>query len=171
MKIFSFDAETNDLYGQAFAIGAVVTDDNGEVARYISRCPITCKVDQWVAENVLPHIRDVSINQDSYQALLNNFYEFYYKHKSNAEVIAHVAHPVETKLLRDMIEQDLETRRWEGPFPLIDVAGVLRARGEDPTSVDKYIEKNGLHVPFEGNTHHPLYDAIATEVAYRHLMK
>ena len=171
MKLFSFDAETNGLYGQTFAIGAVVTDDRGEIARYVSRCPIVGEIDKWVAENVLPHIRDVSIDQDSYQSLLNNFFGFYKEHKKDADVIAHVAHPVETKLLRDMIELDLEARMWEGPFPLIDVAGVLKAKGEDPNSVDGYIKKNGLQVPFDGNTHHPLYDAIAAGVAYRHLMK
>ena len=153
MKIFSFDAETNGLYGQAFAIGAIVTDDTGEVARYTSRCPIAGETDTWVAENVLPHMQDVPIGQESYQALLNSFYEFYKTHKGDADVIAHVAHPVETKILRDMIEQDLATRMWEGPFPFIDVAGVLRARGEDPNSVDKY---NGLFHE-EYNKRHIVY--------------
>lgn len=53
MKIFSFDAETSGLYGQAFAIGAVVTDDSGEVARYIFRCPVAGETDKWVAKNSL----------------------------------------------------------------------------------------------------------------------
>jgi hypothetical protein len=29
MKIFSFDAETNGLSGQAFAVGAIVMDGSG----------------------------------------------------------------------------------------------------------------------------------------------
>ena len=48
---------------------------------------------------------------------------------------------------------------------------MLRAKGEDPNSVDDYVKKHKLDVPFDGSPHHPLYDAIATEVAYRHLMK
>ena len=70
MKIFSFDAETNGLYGQAFAIGAVVTDDEKEIARYISRCPIDGKIDKWVAENVLPQIKDIAVDQKNYEAHL-----------------------------------------------------------------------------------------------------
>jgi len=34
-KIFSFDAETNDLWGQAFALGALVYDEQGaEIVRF-----------------------------------------------------------------------------------------------------------------------------------------
>jgi len=115
---------------------------------------------------------DIKESTGSYQGLLEDFFQFYKEHKEGADVIAHMAHPVETKVLRDMVEGDLESRMWDGPFPLIDVAGVLKAKGEDPTSVDGYIEKNGLYVPAEGlTTHHPLYDSIATDVAYRDLMK
>lgn len=40
-SIMSFDAETNGLWGQAFAISAVVYDEKGnEVERFLTRCPI-----------------------------------------------------------------------------------------------------------------------------------
>jgi hypothetical protein len=81
-----------------------------------------------------------------------------------------MAFRVEAKVLRDMVETDLAARSWNGPYPLYDVAGVLKARGFDPTSVDGYNTTNGLTVPFDGATHHPLYDSYAAEVAYRHLM-
>ena len=117
------------------------------------------------------NITDIEETSESYVDLLSDFWRFYKSNKEGADIIAHVAHPVETKLLRDMVEQDLQSRMWDGPFPLIDVAGVLRARGEDPNSVDKYIEKHGLRVGFDGSTHHPLYDSFAAEVVYRHLME
>lgn len=40
-KVFSFDAETNGLWGKPFSIAALVLDEAGaEVARFVGRCPI-----------------------------------------------------------------------------------------------------------------------------------
>jgi len=171
MKIFSFDGETNGLYGQAFALAAVVTDDSGEIATFVARCPIEDIIDDWVAENVLPNMENVGVTHADYRSMLESFWNFYMKHKEGADVVAHVAHPVETKLFRDVVEANLNNRIWEAPFPLIDVASVLKARGFDPLSVDSYIKSQNLEVPFDGTIHHPLYDSWATEVAYRHLMR
>ena len=171
MKILSIDAESNGLYGQAFAIGAYVTNDGGEIDRLVSRCPIRGKTNEWVAENVLPNITDIDIDQPNYTALLENFYKFYSEHKNEADVIAHIPHPVETRLFRDMVKQDLDKRVFEGPFPLIDVGSIMKSKEIDFESVDKYLRKKKISVEFEGSSHHPLYDAIAAEKAYRHLMK
>ena len=156
MKIFSFDTETNGLYGQAFAIGAIVTENGKEVARYTGRCPIEEKIVPWVKQNVLPKIRGIKENLASYKDLLNDFYRFYVNNKEAADIITHISYPVETKVMRDMIELNLKERAQNSPFPLIDVAGVLIAKGEDPKSAEDYIEKNGLYVPSEGlSTHNP----------------
>ena len=54
-NILSFDAETNGLWGQAFAIGAILYNPEGkEIDRFVGRCPIEEDVNSWVAENVLP---------------------------------------------------------------------------------------------------------------------
>lgn len=170
-RVFSFDAETNGLYGQAFMLAAVVTDESGEIARFVGRCPIEGPVDGWVEKNVLPNVMDVEVTHLSYAEMLEAFFAFYMKHKEGAVILAHMAFPVEAKVLRDMIEAHLPERQWEGPYPLIDVAGTLDAAGFDPTSVDIYNKDHGLTVPFAGTTHHPLYDSWAAEVCYRHLKK
>jgi hypothetical protein len=170
MKVFSFDAETNGLYGQAFMLAAIVTTAEGLVAQFLARCPIEGEVNSWVAENVLLNVTDVAVTHESYSSMLEAFYAFYMENKG-ADVIAHMPYPVEAKVLRDMVEVDLEARGWNGPYPLIDVAGILKAKNLDPTSVDTYNKNNGLIIPFSGVTHHPLYDSWAAEVAYRHLMK
>lgn len=167
-KLFSFDAETNGLYGQAFALAAIVTNESGEAARFIARCPIESKVNPWVAENVLPTLDGLAETHTSYREMLEAFYAFYKLHKEGSTVIAHVAHPVETKVLRDMVELDLAARMWDGPL-LTDVHQALATAKENPWSVDEYLKKHGLAVPFEGATHHPLFDSWAAEVAYRHL--
>jgi hypothetical protein len=169
MKLFSLDAETNGLHGQAFAVAAVVTDDNGvEVAQFAARCPITGPVDGWVQANVLPAIADMPQTHGSYEAMCDAFHDFYLTHRAGADVIAHIAWPVEARLLSDVFAQP--GRQWDGPFPLLDVAAILYAHGFDPTTVDGYNAAHGVTVPFDGPAHHPLYDAWAAERCTRYLL-
>ena len=169
-KIFSFDAETNGLWGQAFAIGALVYDENGtEIDRFVGRCPIEGETDKWVAENVLPEMTDIPVTHQNYTELMASFAKFYLANKQDADVIVHMGVPVESKVLIDMHSAGL-IGDWDGPFPLHDVSGNLQQAGEDPTSVDKYVQKHNLSVgQFEGGTHNPLYDSAAAAVVYHHL--
>lgn len=170
-KIFSFDAETNGLWGQAFSIGALVYDENDtEIARFVGRCPIEGSVNQWVEENVLPQMADIPETHASYNALLADFTVFYMANKADADVIVHMGVPVEAKLLIDMRSKGF-IEDFDGPYPLIDIAGNLKQAGEDPTSVDAYIKKYALTVSeFEGGTHNPLYDSAVAAAVYRHMM-
>ena len=77
--------------------------------------------------------------------------------------------PVESNLLRDMHSRGL-IGDFDGPYPLLDLAGMLQLAGEDPTSVDKYVQKYGLKVRDFGSTHHPLYDSEVAARVYLHLM-
>lgn len=170
-KIFSFDAETNGLWGQAFAIGALVYDESGaEIARFVGRLPDSAVTEQWVKENVLPTLASVAVTHDTYEALLASFAEFYKANKTDADVLVHMGYIVEAGLLRDMHAQGV-IGDWDGPYPMLDVSGNLQQVGEDPTSVDSYVKKHSLSVgEFEGGTHNPLYDSAAAAAVYRHLM-
>jgi hypothetical protein len=171
-RIFAFDAESNGLWGTAFAIGAyVMSPDGRELARFTARCPIDGPVDTWVAENVLPVLEDVQQTQDSYSDMAEAFYAFYmaWGRREEADVIAHVAFPVETTLLRDMLRAG-PGREWHGPFPLLDVATALQVRGHDPRSVDDYNRAHGIDVTLDASPHHPLYDAAAAARCWRHLI-
>jgi len=171
-KIFSFDVETNGLWGEGFAIGALVYDENGiEIKRFVGRCPIKGDVDKFVAEKILPEMGDIKESHDSYDALLASFAKFYLANKNDADIVVHMGVPVESKVLIDMHSLGL-IGDWDGPYPLIDVAGNLQQAGEDPTSVDGYAEKHGLSVgEFKGGTHNPLYDSAVAAMVYRHLRK
>lgn len=170
-KIFSFDAETNGLWGQAFAIGALVYDEQGaEIARFVGRLPDTEVTDSWVKENVLPKITDIPVTHADYDALLADFAAFYKVNKANADVVVHMGYIVEVKILRDLHAAGL-IGDWDGPYPLYDLSGNLQAVGADPTSVDKFAAEHGLSVgEFEGGTHNPLYDSAVAAVVYRHLL-
>lgn len=170
-KIFSFDAETNGLWGQAFSIGALVYDESGaEVARFVGRCPIVGEVDKWVSENVLPKIADIPVTHTDYDSLLASFAEFYKANKEGADVVVHMGFIVEVKILRDLHERKL-IGDWDAPYPFFDVSGNLQAAGADPTSVDKFVAANNLSVgEFVGGTHNPLYDSAVAAAVYRHLV-
>jgi len=169
-KILSFDVETDGLWGPAFSIGALVFDESGkETARFVGRLPNSVVTDSWVRENVLPKMENIPVTHETYESLLADFAEFYLANKSDAEIIVHMGVPVESNLLRDMHSQGC-IGDFDGPYPLLDVAGELAQAGEDPTSVDSYVNKWGLVAPDFGSTHNPLYDSAVAAMVHIHLV-
>lgn len=173
MKIFSWDCESNGLWGQAFSIGAVLYDENGkEVKNFYARCPITGEVNPWVMENVLPQMEEMPVTHETYAEMLLAFADFYLENKEGADVIFHMGNPVEAAVILDMHALHL-IGDWDGAFPWLDIAGCLKQAGFDPTSVDSYNARNGIVVPQPeaGGTHNPIYDSRAAALCYIDLMK
>lgn len=168
MKIFSFDAETNGLWGTAFSIAALVYENGVETARFLARCPIEGETNPWVKDNVLPKMEDIMQTHNSYEAMLASFAEFYKEHKQDANIVVHMGVPVESRLFADMHTMGF-IGDWDAPYPLLDVAGMLLQAGEDPTSVDAYANKYAIEVG-ENNTHNPLYDSEVAAKVFVHLM-
>ena len=166
-KILSLDAETNGLYGDAFAIGAILMDkETGkEEKSFLARCLIDKRVDDFVRNNVLPVLSDVEDTHISYKAMLMDFIDFFKENKEDADVIVHMGVPVEAKLFIDAVNMGL-MGPFDGPYPLVDIA----AYPEIWDSVDTYNKENGIVVPdCFGGTHNPLYDCYAAALAYRHV--
>lgn len=169
-NVFSFDAETNGLYGQAFSLAAIVYDANWQLlSTFLARCPIAWETDGWVKENVLPHLEGLKETHEDYTAMLKDFAEFYKQWKNGADIVFHMGVPVESKVLRDMVEQWHIGMR-DGPYPAKDLVGYLDMAGEDPTSVDSYVKKHDLEVTDYGTTHNPLYDAEVAAKVYLHIV-
>lgn len=171
-KILSLDAETNGLWGGAFAIGAVIYKDGKEIRTFYGRCPIEGEVNSWVEGNVLPQMVDMPETAKNYVELLKQFADFYLAEKENADIIVHMGVPVEAKVFLDMHTLGI-IGDWDAPYPLIDIAGNLLQAGFDPTSVDQYNKDHGITVPTPepGGTHNPLYDSRAAALCYIDLMK
>jgi hypothetical protein len=168
-RVISIDVECNGLAGRAFAVALTVSDRTGERESVVLRCPMgEASVDPWVAEHVLPAIADLPENLPAYPYLLSEVWSTIDRWGGRAvPLIAHVAWPVEARLLLDVYTGQ---RVWEGPYPLIDVASVLLAKGHDPLTVDGYLALHGIPKP-PGSPHHPLYDARAAERCLRHLLR
>lgn len=171
-KIFTWDAETNGLWGQAFAIGAVLYENGVEVASFYARCPIEGEVNSWVAKNVLPQMEDMVQTHDSYEEMLSAFAKFFMENKADADVIFHMGVPVESRVIIDMHDKGF-IGDWDGAYPWLDIAGCLKHAGFDCTSVDTYNAEHGIVVPQPeaGGTHNPLYDSRAAALCYMDLMK
>jgi len=183
-KVFSFDAETDGLWGKPFAVAAIVqtyypATDRGIdgkrpekwmiTAQFIACLPSNVVENEWVKENVLPAMSDIPTTHETYEEMLKSFSEFYLEHKEGSECIAHMGYIVEAHLLREMHRLGF-IGDFDAPYPLYDVSGNLQSAGEDATSVDDYAKKHGISVQY-GSTHNPLYDcAVAAEV-YIHLTK
>lgn len=172
-KVFSFDAETNGLWGEAWAIGALVYDEAGvEIARFEARLPESAVTDEWSQKNTLPQVQGIPVTHMDYASMLADFADFYMANKEGADAVVHMGYIVEAKLLRDMHELGF-IGDWDAPLPLFDVSGNLQAAGADPTSVDKFVTEHKLLVgEFEGGgTHNPLYDSAVAAAVYRYLIR
>ena len=169
-RMISIDAESNGLGGRAFAVALTLSDHTGELDSRVLRCQIgEVTANEWVAKYVMPAIADVPDNcPGGYPQMLAEIgLAVDAWGGSDTAMIAHVAWPVEARLLLDVYSGE---NVWNGPYPLIDVASVLLAHGHNPLSVDDYLAEHGIDAP-EGSPHHPLYDARAAERCMRHLLR
>lgn len=168
-----FDVESLGLYGAGFAWGYVVVDrDSKPLGQGYGVCiegydwqhavtnadPEDAK---WVIENVLPAIREVAdgdnmltpSNCESFAHLREMFWEswFFWKERG-VMLVADCAYPVETNFLSAVVRDRPVPRKWQAPYPLLDVAPTLLAAGMDPIG-------NYDRLPDELPKHHPLCDA------------
>ena len=67
------------------------------------------------------------------------------------------------KMTYSLIDED------EAPMSPIDVCDYLRMAGENPDSVDSYVEKHSLQKA-EGHPHDPMFDCKQAATAYLHLI-
>ena len=166
VKLMSIDIETNGLLGKPFIICAIVRDGDRYTYHdetFLGRCPIDNPVDEFVRDNVLPACLDIPENYSSLDDLLSAFTVFYKNH-NKLRVISHIPFPVETNFF-SLLQSKKLIGEFEGPYPLIDVGSMMLARHEDPTSLDKFMEKHKIEFP-EGQDHDPFYDATCALRVY-----
>lgn len=164
-SIMSIDAETNGLWGKAFAIAAVVYDAAGqEVDRFVARCPIEEETNIWVAANVIPQMENIEETHKSFKAMLTDFFAFIKKH-NDAIVLCHMGHIVEANLLKSA--HDLQIiGDFEAPYLWYDVCLFF------DDSTDTYCKENNIVIDdVEGGTHNPLYDCMSAYKAFKHFVQ
>lgn len=154
--LFVFDVESIGLHGEAFAVGGVLCRGGDEIDSFCFSCPpsnaMGARSDyEWVIANVPPitttHDTPAGVRRAFWERLQGAMQAY-----SEVVVAAECSWPVEARFLCTCIDDDAETNRWLGPYPLHDVATVLLASGLDPLATRE-------RLPNEMPAHNPLHDA------------
>ncbi len=170
--IFSFDIESDGLYGEGFAVGAAIIDvDTGNLCDEFSGVVDGYKVhDSFVRDNIMKHLKDMK-KYPSVEALRREFWDFYIKYRGedriqNPEVIFLVDNgmPVEARFLRDCVMDDHRNRQFLSPFPAVDLATVLQLYG-----YENHMNRRAF-CEYKGSKHHPLDDAMASGLTFWKLL-
>jgi hypothetical protein len=157
MDVLCFDAESNGLHGEAFAVGGVVCREGRVIERFFARCPIAGDVDPWVRDNVLPPLADERETHATAREMRNAFWVWLTTPRENTIVAVDCGWPVETGLLSACVADD-PSRAFKGPYPLDEVASYLRAARLDPLA-----SYAGVVLPNEAaQKHHPVWDATVS---------
>lgn len=151
-----FDVESIGLHGEGFAVGYVILDGDNVVADNVALCPAivargTDDDRAWVAANVT--VPKTSLTFATTRELRDWFWGVWVAFKSTGgELWTDCGWPVEANFLSACVADDPTTRNWEGPYPLHDVALVIKAMGGDPLGVNPRLRN-------EQPAHNPLNDA------------
>lgn len=155
--IFVIDVESIGLTGEGYAVAGGVYEFGRELKLCEEFCfscsPEQCAGDfedrKWVAENIPP----IKITHENPHYVRNAFWHKWVKIKQNYPGVVMAAEcgwPVEARFLNACVDYD-SNRKWEGPYPLHDIASFLAAAGKDPMA-------NYERLPHELPKHDPLAD-------------
>lgn len=153
-SFFIFDVESVGLHGDGFAVAGGVYLENGaaqwEFCFSIDRANSRGSDDDraWVSE----HIPPIEVTHLNIKLLRTDFWSAWMRAKAAGAVMAaECGWPVEARFLTQCIDDD-QSRKWEGPYPLHEIASFMQLAGMDP--LKKY-ERSPSELP----EHHPLSDA------------
>jgi DNA polymerase III alpha subunit (gram-positive type) len=149
-KYMVFDVESIGLHGEAFAVAwCIVKDGKIESERCLSCDRDSCygsDIDRdWVDE----YVPMIKITHEHRKDMLNEFWQEWVKQSSEgAALVADCCWPVETNFLSDCVRRHLSERKWQGPYPLLDLTSMFFAHN-----------LNWIATGFDLHEHHPLRDA------------
>jgi len=151
-----FDVESVGLHGPAFAVGWVVHSLHS--FNKIGEGLLALPPDSFRSEDVeglkwvMANVSIEEYNCSSTLDLQERFWKFWSTIRQDTLLFADCPWPVEANFLETCINNDLPSRRWEGPYPLLDVASFRLGRGEMGFATES-------RLPDELPVHNPLCDA------------
>jgi hypothetical protein len=153
-RFLVFDVESVGLHGEGFAVGYVILLNGQEMDSGCWSCPrVTAHGDMEGWKWVEAHVPDLLVTHPNTHALRSSFWHLWQEwQKTGALLVADCAWPVEARFLLACVDDDPETRTWQGPYPLHDLASIRLAAGLDPLASE-------LRREDELPLHNPLADA------------
>lgn len=163
----TIDVETNGLYGEAFAVGYVLTTEGGStVLDGIHCCPYhdaepdkndttPMLTEDFLSRRVLPVLPEPDCFttfgvREKFFGVWKSAFKACQKLNERLYIVADVAFPCEARFLRQ-VRMDDRTGIFS-VYPLIDVSSLLLAKGYDPIAT--YARRDN-----ELPDHNPLNDA------------
>ena len=140
-RFLVIDVESVGLHGEGFAVGWVEIDRAGVVhGEGRAWCEPSKAVDHddpdgraWVAANV-PRPSGIQPLADT-RSVRDAFWKVWQEAKARGVLLAaDCCWPVESRFLAACVGDDPHSRRWAGPYPLIDVSSVILTAGLDPSA-------------------------------------
>lgn len=150
-----FDVESIGLHGEGFAVGWVVVDDAGrELSSGRAAClPEAARGADEDRAWVRVHCPTLPVCCSTPAEVRAAFWRAWGRESESGSVlVADCAWPVEARFLTACVDAAPETRRWQGPYPLHEVATMRLAAGLDPLATV-------ARLPSEEPKHDPLADA------------
>lgn len=166
------DVESNGLWGQPFAVGAVRMTSGGRVIRnFAMRCNIDEVPDEWIINNEIEEMLEEFPKVDNVGELMAEFM-VWYSGEGGANTFVDTGFPVDCRFLDIM----RTSTKWQSysPYPLYDISSIIVAAG-GPPNVDRLEYAEELIGEKKGNAHDPLWDAelsgLCAILALRKLQK
>ncbi|WP_028987583.1 CRISPR-associated protein Csx3 [Thermicanus aegyptius] len=162
-KILSFNVESDGPYGEVYAVGAVVLNEEGEeIDRFAGIAEKDQIENRRVRETVLPVLGELR-EYKTRREMRDDFWKFYMKHMKNSIHVVDKGIIDVERLFDQVIQDDPENRKQYKPHPisLNSVSVILRQNGIDPhINRIKYSGLNGL------DQFNPADKALASAVAF-----
>ncbi|GAF68543.1 unnamed protein product, partial [marine sediment metagenome] len=150
------DVESNGLWGQPFAVGAVRMTSGGRVIRTFSaRCNIDEVPDDWIVNNEIEGMLEKIPKVEDVNALMGDFIGWY-SNEGERNTFVDTGFPVDCRFL-DLMRRDTTWQSFS-PYPLYDVSTIIVAAG-DPPNVDRLEYAEELIGEKQGIAHDPVWDA------------
>lgn len=158
LHFFIFDVESVGLHGEGFAVAGGVYLRTGEAIRefayhcHPSEADGTPDDREWVSKNVTFH--PSSVEQANPFLVRERFWNDWMHAKGafKAAMFVECGWPVEARFVEACIQDFPESRNWDGPYPMHEIASIMLAAGMDPMKPYERTES-------ERPAHEPLADA------------
>lgn len=148
-----FDVEAVGLHGEAFAVGYVVMDENGnrvEEKQWACDPALargTSEGFQWVDEHV-GHLEYNCSSPDAVRVAFWTAWRRWVNTEEGCELWVDCGWPVEARFLMACVEQDHTKREYSGPYPLHEIGTLMVAFEIDPiVSVERLPDELPMHTP------------------------
>lgn len=149
---FVFDVESIGLHGEGFAVGGGIYVSSTALKEFKFCClpeeAIGEQADlEWVMDNV-PDMQPTHIFAKQVRDAFWMEWEWARKRWPDIRMAGECVWPVEAGFLSKCIQDEIEIRKMDGPYPLLDISSIMYAAGMDPMATyDRLSDEVPAHDP------------------------